>query len=259
MKNKEQITDEVIRICEFLGVEGWASYDELREGVKDENMIFLEKAIVVLKISMKEVTETRAGTPKKQGLQLTAKKITKKRIQEVLREGGLLGGRSVEKAWKDWAELTMTIKFRTPCLSGMPFEGGIGDEKRNMFFDRFENGDLMFRSGHWRGLLGKIYEWLDDFPKYGKNKIMFDPHPVKVNGQIYKQTRICPDGKGFTYHEALKEGSELKVDIMLPTSRCSVEDFANLMARAGKFSGFSIAGSTQGFGKFDVIGVEVMA
>jgi len=255
MKNGEKVKAEVLRICEGLASEGWLSYEELREGLEDT--VYLDKAITILKTSMKEITETRAGTPKKQGLQLTGKKITQKRIKEVLAEWGLASGGPREKPWKDWQDVTMTIRFKTPCLSGMPDEGKTKEEKRNMLFDRNAAGQLIFRSGHWRGLLGKAIEFLDDFPKYGKDKIMFDPHPVTVNGQMIKQTRICPKGTGFTYHEALAEGAEIVVDITIPTSRITIEDFANMMAKAGKFVGFSIAGSGQGFGKFEIVNLEV--
>jgi len=252
---KTTIQLETQRVCEALAKEGWVSYEQLREGLEDT--LNLDKAITILKTSMNEITETTAGTPKKQGLQLTGKKLTKKRITEFLKDTFGSAPTKREKPWKDWRDVTMTIRFRTPCLAAMPREDGTKEEKRQMLFDRNAGGDIIFRSGHWRGLLGKAIEFLDDFPKYGKDKIMFDPHPVIINGQMTKQTRICPKGTGFTYHEALAEGAEITVDVAIPTSRITVEDFANMMVKAGKFVGFSIAGSNQGFGRFEVVGVEV--
>jgi len=260
MADQTTIQSATQNVCEALAKEGWVSYEQLREGLEDT--VNLDKAITILKTSMSEITEPTAGTPKKQGLQLTGKKLTKKRINEFLADTFGTGAKKREKPWKDWQDLTMTIRFKTPSLGGLPItetkKVTIKEEKRQMVFDRNADGQIVFRGGHWRGLLADAIQFLDcDFPKYGKDKIFFDPQPVTPNGQIIKQTRICPAGTGFTYHEALAEGAEISVDVTLPTSRISVEEFANMMAKAGKFVGFSIAGSNQGFGRFEVVGIEV--
>lgn len=255
MSIEQAIAEELKRVYLKVANEGWVSYEELKADCPD--IMYLDKTLSIMKAEG-DITETTSQ--KKQGVQWAGNKSagTKKHIQEILKKNELKGAKQREKPWKDWVSAEMTIKLTSPTLAGKPLEkpNMVKEEKRQMVFERNEAGEIVFRDGHWRGLLGQCIEYVPGFPKYGKDKIGMAPHPIRANGELTKITRICPSGSGFTYHEALKPGTELKVDVMIPTSRISIDDFAQMMALGGKFKGFSVAGHNQGYGRFELLEIK---
>lgn len=255
-KKKAKVVESTLlmavrQVLTLIMQEGWVSRDFLRTNYGGELFDKVEKMLE----NHTSITKITRGDPPRAGYSWSdKKKLTTNVIDEFLKESGLaLEPSTREKPWKDYASISFKIKFITSCLAGSRDPNDPGSQV--LKFDRSDSGQVILRSGHFRGMMSKAIEaYGNGIPKYAKDKIYFT-NVCLDEKLLASRQKECkgPEGRGYTRHEYLPEGTVVPCEAIIPQSRIMTAQFLELISVAGKYIGFSPAKSNQGWGRFEIV------
>lgn len=140
-------------------------------------------------------------------------------------------------------EVAVKLKFITPCLGHI----------RRQDYDRFERDgadSVIFMSSWWREVLRYGAQ------AFGKHQRLTQDIRMhaKIIGEVKRFKRYFGENR-FKEHEAFLKGDIIFVKAMLPTG-LPPADFEEILRLAGNYRGMSPYGWKDGYGQFEVIGVE---
>ena len=140
-------------------------------------------------------------------------------------------------------EVAIKLKFITPCLGGI----------RREDYDRFErdgDGSVIFLASWWREVLQYGAQ------AFGKHQgLITDIHMhAKIIGEVKIYRRYYGPNK-YKEHEAFLRDDVVFLKAMLPTG-LPAEDFEEILRLAGNYRGIAPYGWKDGYGQFEVQGVE---
>lgn len=141
-----------------------------------------------------------------------------------------------------------TVEFVTHCLA----TGGIPEENIPDTFQRDSNDRIIMQQPWWHAAFTRAISLsrLDD--KVKATDIQMDP-AVVAETQRY-QRRFNQDE--FRTHEAVMPGTRVTFNAMVEDN-VTKDILTAILERLGKYVGFSAYGFKLGFGKFNVISVDV--
>ena len=175
-----------------------------------------------------------------------------KTAEQVVKE--IFGKHRSEQEYHSFQSGRATIILTRQSLAPIPSSS---DNTRLTF--RRVGGQVWLSAAYFRAMLleaarianleGKQYNAFHYWNRY--DDALLDDDAIEPSPEI----AIAPEGKGFSWHESLRVGTEITFDFTYPSSVLKLETIARVLVVAGRFVGFSPAKHGQGWGKFKVASV----
>jgi len=240
------LQEAVYLTLQVIQKEGWVSREFLRKELGGE---IFDKVEALIKNST-SITRITKGEPPRDGYQWSEKKkMTKKDVTELMDDIGLpVISTPKEAPWKDYTEVKFTMTLLEASLAGQPDPQ---DPSGGKCIFRRDNGKIVLTAGNLRGMFSRAISLNGNLPMYAKDKILWENILLDCKN-TYLQRCIAPGGRGFSFHESIPAGTKIPVTAVVPLSRISVPEFLELIAKAGKYIGFSQAKANQGWGRFRI-------
>jgi hypothetical protein len=144
-------------------------------------------------------------------------------------------------------DLAVTLEFITPCL----VLGPIDPETNCEYFDRDSRNNVVWSQTWWYSAISKTIEMFE-LKNITPKDFIWAPTVTAVTG-IHE---VKYSGNKLRKHECFLPGHDVTFEAAVP-KELDLEAVKELFTRMGKYSGLSPYGYNLGYGKFNVLSIEI--
>lgn len=240
-------------IWNFVIEHGQATRDEIREACKATGATteVYQKSMAKLANQTKALTEvSREDGSKAYELKRHCRQFTYGTFLEMIAETAAPA--KPREKYEGWYTLTGYFMLTSPCLSSRPVLGNPSARR----FERDHEGNLLMPGGNFRAMFEEA-TGLPGVPDIGtaRYRVVWDQMAVDPALLITILNPVPPSrpgmsGQGLTEIESLPAGTRIPFSATIPGSHVSPIQFAEVLAAAGRWAGFSPSARRQGWGRF---------